>query len=435
MANEKHEVNRLELTGVKQCCDYFAQCIKPAGSGRIGLEYEIILMDTLLNKQISYWGLNGLREVFLELMKAGYQAVVENGLIIGLARGDVKVSLEPGGQLEFSGAPVFRGIDIFEELSDFLSLLQSICSRFNISILCVGCNPSEAAEQIEIIPRLRYEVIMPLLVEESALSVNQTITASMQISLDYFSEVHAGNCLALGIRVQPFVVALCANSPMVRGMLTGWKSSRSAMWRNFSSSRSGIPHFMLGQQFSEDTFGAYTRWALEKEILYVVRNGVVIKMPGVRFSDYLRSGYDGMRANVDDWILHLSSVYPEARLKNVVELRSADTCSTDYAAALGVFWKGLFYSDVASDHASKLVRFVDASTVDQLYLDAAKYGLAAVTSDHYKFVDILKELVEVSRYGLLNLECEKNEISLLDVFSVAIKERRSPADYFDSQCN
>jgi glutamate--cysteine ligase len=151
-------------------------------------------------------------------------------------------------------------------------------------------------------------------------------------------------------------------------------------------------------------------------LFYIVRNGSVIKPGCMTFSDFMRFGYGGYEANIDDWVLHLSTLYPEARLKNVIELRSADTCSPAYAAALAAFWRGLFYSDQALERSQHLLNFIDYSYLDRLYMDAARVGLAANVAGKYKVASVARELIETSRMGLVDLRACEAELAYLDVF-------------------
>ncbi|WP_434677444.1 hypothetical protein J3P77_15180 [Pseudomonas sp. R1-18] len=416
MRNEPIGISESRILDIGNLKEYFAGHVKPLLSGKVGLEYELILIDRARSMQLSYWGGNGIAEILLAFTKIGYQAVYDGALLIGLTKESVRVSLEPGGQIEFSGTASLTAIDVHKELLAFLAALKQICAKLDVDVLAIGCNPVDKASQVEVIPSARYQAIMPILCEAAAGSSSQKITASMQVSLDYFSELHAEKCLSLGALAQPFIVAICGNSAVVGNVTTGWKSSRMRMWRDFPEARCGVPQFLLNINSDEGIFSTYTRWACNRRLFYIVRNGSVIKPGCMTFSDFMRFGYGGYEANIDDWVLHLSTLYPEARLKNVIELRSADTCSPAYAAALAAFWRGLFYSDQALERSQHLLNFIDYLSLDRLYMDAARVGLAANVAGKYKVASVAKELIETSRMGLVDLRACEAELAYLDVF-------------------
>lgn len=240
----------------------------------------------------------------------------------------------------------------------------------------------------------------------------------MQVSLDYFSETHAEKCLRVGLQAQPLIVAVCANSPIAGGVRTGWKSYRSKMWMDFPNDRRGIPDFMLDRSVG-GIFQAYTAWAFDRPLLYFVRDNIAIQPTNLTFSEFVNYGYRGSEPTIDDWYLHLSSLYPEARLKNVIEMRSADTCSALYAAALASFWKGIFYSNEALTAADDLLNFINPASLLDFYVNCAKQGLDAVTDENLKASTLLIELLNISRHGLSAQGGDCCELSYLDKFYVA----------------
>lgn len=428
MAGEMLEVQD-ERTIVKDdCIAYFHRHIKQKTSALIGLEYELILIDRATSLSVPFFGTRSLSSVFNGLLRYGYLPVHDDGLIVGLKRRATIISLEPGGQVEFSSSPLRLVSDIVVELEVFLRELNEVCNRLAISPLPIGYRPFGSVSSVATVPRTRYLHMMPILEKVTGASAGQKMTASMQVSVDYFSEQHAGKLLRLGVACQPYIVALFANSPYCFSGSSRYKSHRMYAWTLFDRQRSGIPDFMLSAEFVPNAFEHYVEWALDKPVLFIQREGQLIHMNDLSFRDYMRQGGRSGGATLQDWVMHLGTLYPEARLKNIVEFRSADTCAPPFAASLAAFWKGLAYNEDALDGA---LDFLGGQTLLELngkYAQAAEFGMKGIDSSGVSLTLGIQRLVELASQGLACQEGADLEREFLRSLEVMISSGHSAAD-------
>ncbi|RZI31275.1 glutamate-cysteine ligase family protein [Pseudomonas orientalis] len=428
MAGELLEVQD-ERTIIKDdCVAYFHRHIKSRTSSLIGLEYELILIDRTTSLSVPFFGVRSLSSIFKGLLSYGYAPVHDDGLIVGLKRRATVVSLEPGGQMEFSSSPLRLVSDILVELEIFLRELDEVCNRLAISLLPIGFRPFGDVSSVATVPRKRYLHMMPILEKVTGASAGQKMTASMQVSVDYFSERHAGKLLKLGVACQPYIVALFANSPYSAAVSSRYKSHRMHAWTLFDQQRAGIPDFMLSAEFVPNAFEHYVEWALDKPVLFIQREGELIHMNDLSFRDYMRLGARSGGATLQDWVMHLGTLYPEARLKNVVEFRSADTCASPFAASLAAFWKGLAYSEEALDGA---LDFLGGQALNELnikYAQAAEFGMKGVDSSGISLASGIQRLVELASEGLDCQGAADTEREYLRSLQRMISAGYSPAD-------
>lgn len=429
MTGDPVEYEHVPLTSTEDCISYFQACIASPANLRLGLEYELILVDKLTTLCVPFYGERSLSKILLELIPFGYEVLRDAGQMVGLKRNLTTVSLEPGGQLEFSGSPLATAQQVGVELDQFLAELRPLCERHAVAIVATGYRPYGTAFSVKTIPRTRYIMMMPQLMRNGPLADGQKMTASMQVSLDYMSEVHAAKLLQLGLKCQPFVVAMFANSPLYNGNLSSWKSYRMYTWARFDSNRSGAPAFMLSPDFQRDAFNQYTRWAFSKPLLFITRQGRSIPVETQSFSDFLRHGHGGHAPVLQDWIMHLGTLYPEARLKNVIEMRSADTCAPGLAVGLAAFWKGLAYAPDVLDAALDLLSVYGAAQLHALYAGASEYGLAARCQAGRSFRHTAQELLALAMRGLSRMDGNGGEDRncLLPVIE-AVEASTAPAD-------
>lgn len=426
MADDRPAPDSVVLAGEADCIRFFHDSIKPLHGRRVGLEYEMVLIDKLTSLAVPFFGHRSLSTLLGELVPRGWQPVLEGGLIVGLRREAASVSLEPGGQLEFSGSPHSDVAPLLSELVHFLGELRPVCERLAIAIVCTGYRPFGSARSVATVPRRRYRELMPLLTEQARMATGQKMTTSMQVSLDYTSELHAGHLLQLGLKCQPLIVAMFGNSPLSQGRPTRWNSYRMQTWSGFGSQRAGIPPVMLESGFPQHAFAHYTRWALEKPLLLIQRAGDLKVVPDCRFAQFLKHGWSGYRATVNDWSMHLGTLFPEARLKRVVELRSADTCTPPMAAALAVIWKGLAYSDESKQEALDLLKGFGSVNLPEIYMTASRLGLSNRGPGSLR--DLSLKLLDIVDRGLSRRSGSNTEKDLLAPVVDAVKAGRSPAN-------
>lgn len=433
MATENFAADCPPVSTLDDCIAYFRQCVSAPTQLRVGLEYELILVDRLTTMSIPFYGARSLSCILAELMRQGYQPIHDAGRVVGLTRVQTSITLEPGGQLEFSGSPLASPHAVRQELEQFLSSLRGICDQLAIAIVPIGYRPFGTAASVHTIPRARYAMLMPQLLRNGGSSTGQKMTASMQVSLNYLSERHAGRVLQLGLKSQPFVVAMCGNSPLFNGQLSAWKSYRMHTWSNFDLNRSGVPAFMLAPAFEYDAFLQYAKWALSRPLLFISRQGRLIEIETKTFAEFMRHGHAGWHATRHDWIAHLGTIFPEARLKNVIELRSADTCSPALAAALVAFWKGLSYDGATLEAALERLAGYDAPYVQALYAKASVKGLAASCGEGQVFSQVAAELLALAAAGLARQGAGTEELACLNPLMEAVEQGLSPADQIIGQ--
>lgn len=434
MAQDYKKADKAVIRTIEDCKQYFHDRVSPPSKKMLGLEYELILVDKLTTLFVPYFGQRGLSKLLSELVKHGYEKVMDAGCIMGLKRAHTCISLEPGGQLEFSSSPCQSADDISQQLTRFLSELYPICERLGIAILMTGYRPFGRADLVDTIPRSRYVMLMPLLEKFSALSNEQKMTASIQVSLDYHSQSHAGKSLLLASKCQPYIVALYANSPVSNGFLSTMKSYRMYTWSRFAPDRCGIPGFMFAADFAENTFSYYTDWAINRQLLFIIRNDQLISVDGITFAEYLKNGYHDYEPQLSDWVAHLGTLFPEARLKNVIEVRSADTCSPGFAVALAALWKGLLYDEAALEEALAILSPAGKIETESLYQQAFAKGMDASTRDGRRFAKVLSDLLNIAQQGLARASNCGKDIIELETLSRAVRNRQSPADEFIGRC-
>lgn len=423
MAGELLKLHRARITK-DDCIAYFHSHTKLTASALIGLEYELILVDRTTSFSVPFFGERSLSSIFKELINYGYSPIYDNGLIVGLKRRATVVSLEPGGQVEFSSSALRFVYEIVIELDIFMHELYEVCHSLAISLLPIGYRPVGGVSSVATVPRARYLQMMPMLEKSAGGSASQKMTASMQVSVDYFSELHAGKLLRLGVFCQPYIVALFANSPYSSAHVSRYKSHRMYTWTLFDQQRSGIPEFMLSNGFVSNAFEHYVEWAFDKPLLFIQREGQLIHMEDLSFRDYMRL----RGATLQDWVMHLGTLYPEARLKNIVEFRSADTCAPPLAASLAAFWKGLAYNEEALDGALDFLGEQSLSELNRKYAQATEFGMKGIDSSGISLASGIQRLVELASQGLSYQEGAVGESEFLHSLRGMISSGLSPAD-------
>ncbi len=385
----------------QQLVEYLSSGCKPKSAWRIGTEHEKFgyCKDTLL--PLPYDGprsikamLEGLRDGF------GWEPVLEGGNIIGLVKDGANVSLEPGGQLELSGAPLETIHQTCDEVNDHLRDVQTVADRIGAGFIGLGAAPIWTHEQMPLMPKGRYK-LMDAYMQKVGTHGTQMMrrTCTVQVNLDFGSEADMVQKMRVALALQPLATALFANSPFFEGELNGHKSWRARIWRSLDDSRTGMLPFVF-----EDGFGfeRYADWVLDVPMYFVYRDGKYIDALGQSFRDFLKGelpALPGEKPTLSDWADHLTTVFPEARLKKFIEMRGADGGPWRRLCALPAFWVGLTYDQTALDAAWDLVKGWDAETRDALRVAASVDGLQAEVGG-LKMHDIARQAVAISEAGL-----------------------------------
>ena len=384
-----------------QLAEYLAAGCKPRDQWRIGTEHEKFgyCRDTL--NPLPYDGPRSIKAVLEGLRdKFGWAPVMEGAHIIGLTKDGANVSLEPGGQLELSGAPLETIHQTCDEVNQHLREVRDVADKIGVEFIGLGAAPIWRHEDMPMMPKGRYRLMTGYM--DRVGSMGKTMmyrTSTVQVNLDFSSEADMVQKLRVALALQPVATALFANSPFIDGKPNGHKSWRARVWRDLDAARTGMLPFVFEQGFG---FEAWVQYALDVPMYFVYRDGVYIDALGQSFRDFLKGQLPALPGEVptlSDWADHLTTIFPEARVKKFIEMRGADGGPWRRLCALPAFWVGLMYDQTALDAAWDLVKGWDAETRDALRVAASVEGLQADTHG-IKMHELAREVVALSEAGL-----------------------------------
>jgi len=384
-----------------QLAQYLADGCKPKEDWRIGTEHEKFgyVKDTYL--PLPYEGDCSIRAMLEGLRDGhGWDPVEEGGKLIGLVKDGANVSLEPGGQLELSGAPVETIHETCDEVNAHLREVQDVADRIGAGFIGLGAAPEWSHEQMDLMPKGRYKLMNEYMTKVGTMGrVMMRRTCTVQVNLDFGSEADMVQKLRVALALQPVATALFANSPFFEGKPNGHKSWRSRVWRDLDAARTG----MLPWAFEEGMgFERWVEYALDVPMYFVYRDGKYIDALGQSFRDFLKGelpALPGEKPTLSDWADHLTTAFPEARIKKFIEMRGADGGPWRRLCALPAFWVGLMYDQPALDGAWDLVKGWDAETREGLRVASSVDGLQASVNG-VSMHDIARETVALSEAGL-----------------------------------
>jgi glutamate--cysteine ligase len=410
----------------------FHDAMKPRSAWRIGAEAEKFGVDARTFAPIPYEGERGVVAILHGLeARHGWKATfeVEGGPLIALERGGASVTLEPGGQLELSGAPLEDIHQICHEMHDHLTEVRSIGDALGLEWLGVGFHPFARQADLSWVPKLRYEVMKTYLPTRGTGGLDMMRrTATVQANFDYDSEEDALRKLRVGLKLSPLVTAMLANSPFVEGKLTGERSHRARVWLDVDPSRQGL----LPQLWSESsTLRDYVDWALDAPMFLVKRGATVVHNTGQTFRSFWQDGFEGHRAEAKDWETHLNTLFPEVRLKKTLEVRGADSLPHRLACALPALWTGIYYDERALAEAEALVADWTFEEQQALRPEIAAKALRA-TFRGLPLADVASRLLDIAKGGLARrarMSAQGNDESVhLVRLAGLVEHAMSPAD-------
>jgi len=378
----------------------FREGAKPRERFRIGTEAEKFGVYLADGRPIPYGGPRGVLAVMRSLCERyGWvpESEREGGEVIALRRGDASITLEPGCQLELSGAPQAAVHDTCAEFTGHLAELAQISAELGIVWLGLGFHPFAARTDLDWVPKARYGVMREYLPTRGAMAVDMMQrTCTVQANVDFTDEEDAVRKMRVSLAVSPIVTAMFANSPFVEGERARDLSVRARAWLFTDPDRCGALPFVL-----EDGFGfeRYVDWALDVPMFLFKRGGRAIHNTGQTFRDFWMSGFEGHAASRDDWESHLQTLFPEVRLKRTIELRGADSVPTALLCALPALWKGILYDDDASDAAMKIAGDWTPQERAALRREIPALALGS-TIRGTKLVDVACDLLDVAAEGL-----------------------------------
>ena len=419
----------------EQLAEYLADGCKPKNDWRIGTEHEKFgyCKDTL--NPLPYDGPRSIRAVLEGLRdRFGWTGVEEGGKIIGLVKDGANVSLEPGGQLELSGAPLETIHQTCDEVNEHLREVQAVADEIGARFIGLGAAPHWTHEDMPLMPKGRYKLMDAYMDKVgTAGKVMMRRTCTVQVNLDFASEADMVQKLRTAIALQPVANALFGNSPFFEGKLNGHKSWRGWVWRHLDDDRTGMLPFVF-----EDGFGfeAWVDYALDVPMYFVYRDGEYIDALGMSFRDFMKGelpALPGEKPLISDWADHLTTVFPEARIKKFIEMRGADGGPWRRLCALPAFWVGLMYDQSALDAAWDLSKGWSAETHENMRKAASVDGLAADV-DGVNMRALAEQVVEIAEAGLKARAMEgaggllPDETHFLNALKETLETGETPAD-------
>jgi glutamate--cysteine ligase len=378
--------------------EYFHAAGKPRERWRVGTEYEKVGIDRSSGKAIPYSGPRGVESILKRLIdRFGWEPEEQDGHIIALSRDNAQITLEPGGQIELSGEPCDSIHCTYAEFTQHIRELLEVSEPLDVVFLGLGMQPVSRLEEIEWVPKKRYRIMGPYMPKVGRLGQRMMKqTATVQANIDYRDEKDAMAKFRTGMGLTPIFISMFANSPICDGQLNGYRSYREHIWTDTDKSRSG----MLKFAFSPDvSFAHYVEYALDVPMYFIVRNKNYIDMTGTTFRQFLAYGWNGERATLEDWHDHLTTLFPETRIKRYIEVRSADSQPPELMPALSAIVKGAFYESDCLDAAWDLVKDWNWNERMQVYFDSHRDALAARIR-RYSLLDLSKELLQIALEGL-----------------------------------
>ncbi len=417
-----------------QLISVFARGEKPPERWRIGTEHEKFVYRTADFRAPSYDEPGGIRDLLAGLAADyGWEPVIEGGNVIALAGSDGTISLEPAGQLELSGAPLENLHETCAETGRHLKQVKAVGDRLGLGFLGLGMWPDKTRAELPVMPKGRYGIMLRHMPRVGSMGLDMMLrTCTIQVNLDYQSETDMVKKFRTSLTLQPLATALFANSPFTEGKPNGMLSYRSHIWSDTDPARTGMLPFVF-----EDGFGyeRYADYALDVPMYFVYRDGSYIDAAGQSFRDFLDGrlhALPGEKPTIADWNDHLSTAFPEVRLKSFLEMRGADGGPWGRICALPAFWVGLLYDQGALDAAWDLVKDWSMDARQVLRDSVPKLGLDAPVPGGRTLRDIAGEVLEIARSGLASrarLDVSgNNETGYLGVLQEVVSRGQTPAE-------
>ncbi len=414
----------------EELVEFFHNSGKPRQQWRVGTEYEKVGIDRRSAKAIPYSGSRGVEAILKALIdKYNWQPLEENGHVIALSRRNAQVTLEPGGQIELSGEPCESIHCTHEEFTQHIREMLEVGERLGVIFLGLGIQPVSSLEEIEWVPKKRYRIMAPYMQKVGTLGHRMMKqTATVQANIDFSDEKDAMAKFRTAMGLTPLIIATFANSPISEGRLNGYMSFREHIWTRTDKDRSGLLPFAFS---SDVSFAHYVEYALDVPMYFIIRDGSYIDFTGVPFRHFLNHGHKGHYAMIDDWELHLTTLFPEVRIKRYMEVRPADSQPPQFMLALPALIKGVLYDSDCLQAAWDLVKGWSWDERMEVYNDSHRYALKARIR-RFSLLDLAKDLFEIAweglrRQGVLNGNAEDETVYLKPLKDLLF-QGKCPAD-------
>ena len=402
---------------------YILEGSKPIEKWVVGTEHEKFGWRLEDAAPIDYFGQSGISEVLHSFKAFGWTDQGNDKHLLALSRLGATITLEPGGQLELSGAPLRSLLDTERELKEHVDELTEISRVLGLAWSGVGFYPFGQPDDAPRMPKPRYDILEARLRKAGQWGIHMMRqTATVQANLDFSDEIDAMRKWRAALMLQPIVVAMFANSPIVDGCLTGDSSFRARVWLDTDDARCRLPDSLLD---IEPRLDDYIDWTLDVPMLFIHRDEQYLDCRGRTFKDYIRDGFREHRATIGDYALHLSTVFPDVRLKQFLEVRAADMGSLDSVTALSAFHTGLLYDERALEQTLEIFKSVTPGVWRCMREQVCRDGLRTIVAG-LNFGDLAQTLVGVAKDGLSRWEPEA--VHLLDGLHQRLDQRLTPAD-------
>ena len=393
----------------RQLVAYLESGCKPVAQWRIGTEHEKFAFHRENHGPLTYEEPAGIRALLEGLKSFGWQGAYEGETLIGLTREGCNVSLEPGGQVELSGAPRETIHQTCAELNEHLAQVREVGNPLGVGMLGIGFHPTLKREDVPWMPKGRYAIMRRYMTTRGRQGHDMMVrTCTIQANLDFASEADMVKKFRVSLALQPIATALFANSPFVEGKPSGFLSRRSHVWTDVDPDRTGDLPFVFDGAFG---FERYVDYALDVPMYFVLRDGRYIDVSGQSFRDFIKGklpGFPGELPTMSDWADHLTTIFPEVRLKKYLEMRGADGGPWHRICALPALWAGILYNASSLDAAWDLVKSWTRAERGQLRNDVTRQALGAKLS-HRTARDIARDVLAIARAGLA-ARAHKNDI-------------------------
>jgi len=383
---------------------YLASGCKPRERWRVGAEHEKFGFRQGAWAPVPYAGETGIRAMLEGLTRFGWTPVVEADRIIGLEKAGASVSLEPGGQFELSGAPLEDMHEICAETGRHLEEVKTVADELGLGFIGLGFSPLWRRDEIPVMPKARYDIMRAYMPKRGGKGLDMMLrTCTVQSNHDYADEADMVAKFRTSLALQPVATALFANSPFRDGAPSGLLSTRADVWTDTDPDRTGLLEFVFEDGFG---FDRYAEYALDVPMYFVKRGGEYLDLSGRSFRAFMRGELSELpdeRPTLKDWNDHLTTLFPEVRLKTYLEMRGADAGPWSRICALPALWTGVLYDDDALAAAWELCRAWTAEDRAQLRRDAARVGLNTTVAGR-PLREIARELVAIAKGGLRRRE-------------------------------
>ncbi len=421
---------------------YFFKGVKEKNNLKIGVEHEKFVLNNKDYNQVSYEAKNGIKDILLRFVNNGWTPKYddEKNTIIALERFGESITLEPGGQIELSGAQLNNIHQTCTETTRHLRELKEIGEEFDFVLLGLGVEPSLTLDDLPWMPKQRYNIMKNYMPKVGTLGHHMMKrTCTNQVNLDFYSEEDMKNKYRLMLNLEGIATAMFANSPFDNREKSEYKSLRSHFWHHTDKNRTGLLPFVFDNNFN---FEKYVEYALDVPMYFIIRDRKYINMTDYTFRNFFEnklSDYKNIEPTIDDWINHLSTLFPQVRLKQFLEIRSMDACSWDLICSQPAFWIGLLYNDTSFNRAQEVVESWTQEDRKFINNNVPKYGLQTPFKEG-TILDVAQKLFEISKQGLdarniIARNKKYNETFYLKELENNLASGRSPADILIDKFN